>query len=79
MTLYEFLVENENDQYQLVWDSGQYISSCVQGDFRIHLYAIDTFFIEIYYDTKTNTIVDKKTFTHGLLMDKYCPEINSFL
>ena len=71
MTLYEFLILNEENQFQTVWDKGTHIDTVFQNNLRINLYAIDKFFVEIYYDPRSNKIVDKKAFKYGHSLDKY--------
>jgi len=71
MTLYEFNMLNDNDQYQTVWDNGAFIDSVTSEGFKMVLYAIDKFFVEVQYDSESNRIIGLKTFKHGHLMDKY--------
>jgi len=50
MTLYEFNLLNEEDQSQTVWDNGTYIDSVTSEGFKMVLYAIDKFYVEVQYD-----------------------------
>jgi len=40
---------NYNDQYQTVWDNGAFIDSVVPEGFKMVLYAIDKFYVEVKY------------------------------
>ena len=71
MTLYEFLMLEDDKQYQTVWDRGIFLDAITINNQKIVLYAIDKFFVEIYYDVVSNKIVDKKTFKYGDSLDKY--------
>jgi len=79
MTLYEFNILDENNKYQTTWDLGNHIDTAFTNEHSINLYAIDKFFVEVYYDAKSNKIVDIKSFIHGHSLDKYSGNINSFL
>lgn len=53
MTLYEFNILDENDKYQATWDLGTHIDTVVTKDLRINLYAINRFFVEVYYHNES--------------------------
>ncbi len=75
MTLYEFNLIDKEDQCHTVWNNGTFIDSVTSGDFKMVLYAIDKFFIEVQYDSERNRIIGMKSFKHGLLIDKYSGDI----
>jgi len=75
MTLYEFNLLNEEDQYQSVWDNGTFIDSVTSEGFKMALYAIDKFYVEVRYDSESNKIIGLKSFKHGHSMDKYTGDI----
>ena len=71
MTLYEFNLLEDNNKYQTTWDLGEHIDTLITKEYRINLYAIDKFFVEVYYNPKTNKIEDIQSFIHGHSLDKY--------
>jgi len=76
LTLYDFNILDEQDKYQTTWDLGTHIDTAFTDEFSINLYAIDKFFVEVYYDAKSNKIVDIQSFKHGHSMEKYSGSIN---
>ena len=77
MTLYEFNILDKNDKYQSTWDLGTYIDTALTKEFRINLYAINKFFVEVYYHPKTNKITNIQSFKHGHSLDKYAGDMPS--
>jgi hypothetical protein len=71
MKLYDYKTLSEDEQFNAVWNDGTYIDTFIHGNIKINLYAINNFFVEIYYDAVLNKIIDKKHFKHGELLDKY--------
>ena len=76
MKLYEFLILSEEEQYNTTWEIGVIVDQFIKEGIAINLYAINEFFVEVYYDRKNNKILYKKTFKHGELLDKYLNRIN---
>jgi hypothetical protein len=50
MTLYQFNALNEIEQAEAVWD-GVFVGDREDEEHRILLYQIDSFYVEVYYDT----------------------------
>lgn len=75
MKLYEFLGLSEVTQYNAVWSLGVHVDSFIKDNIAINLYVINNFYCEVYYDMKTNKILNKKTFKQGELLDKYLNSI----
>jgi hypothetical protein len=75
MKLYEFLGLSDEEQYNTTWAIGVMVDQFIKDNIAINLYAINEFFVEVYYDQKTNKILYKKTFKHGELLDKYLNRI----
>ena len=51
-----FLSLNERAQY--VWDNGRFITSKVGGIYRINLYWLRSYYVEVVYNSLSNQIVD---------------------
>ena len=75
MKLYEFSRLIEEEQYNTVWDIGTLVDQYFKESVVINLYAINEFFVEVYYDNDNNKILYKKHFKQGELLDKYLNKI----
>ena len=75
MKLYEFSRLIEEEQYNVVWDIGKLVDQYFTESVVINLYAINEFFVEVYYDRDNNKILYKKHFKQGELLDKYLNKI----
>lgn len=75
MKLYEFCRLIEVEQYNTVWNIGTLVDHYFNKVIVINLYAINEFFVEVYYDRDTNKILYKKQFKQGELLDKYLNKI----
>jgi len=71
MTLYEFNALTFEEKLTLVFDIGVFLDNYVSVKERINCYAIDKFFVEVYYDSKKNAIVDIQSFKCGDSLNKY--------
>lgn len=71
MTLYKFNLLERNDQLKTVYEIGTFIDNHVTTKERCNLYAIDLFFIELTYNSTTNSVTEIKSFKTGYLLDKY--------
>ena len=76
MNLYEFTRLSEEEQYNTTWEKGVLVDQFIKENGIINLYAINEFFVEVYYDQSTNKILYKKHFKQGELLDKYLNRIN---
>lgn len=71
LTLYEFLALPEQEQYQIVFNSGECIDIRIEGARKFLLFAVDMFFIEVEYDKEQNKIINKIPFVQGEILNKY--------
>lgn len=76
MNLYDFIRLSEEEQYNTTWDIGVLVDQFIKDGIAINLYAVNEFFVEIYYDQSKNKILYKKHFKQGELLDKYLNRIN---
>jgi len=49
--LYEFNSLHKDDHYKTIWDNGAFIDSVTLEGFKMSLYAIDKFYVEVRYDS----------------------------
>lgn len=71
ITLYEFKLLPEQEQYHITFPEGEFLDSRICGDQRFALYAVDKFFVEVEYDADENKIINRRPFKTGKLLDKY--------
>lgn len=75
MTLYDFIKMKESDQAEAVWQ-GVFIENRETKEYRILLYAIDEFYVEVFYDNITNEIKRFRPFTTLKLLEPYLDKID---
>ena len=72
MTLYEFRLLSEHEQYDQVFNvSGVYLDNYLTDSLRFNLYAIDLFFVQVEYCRVQNKIIGLKSFKAGDLLNRY--------
>ncbi len=71
MTLYEYKMLSEEEQWNTLWDKGEFLTNLKLINKSFSLYAIDKFFVEVELDPLTDKIIGKKVFKHGHCMEKY--------
>lgn len=71
MKLHEYKRLIEDEQYSVLWSRGILIDACLENNTKKLLYAIDNFYIELWYHTLTNKILWKLSFKQGKLLEKY--------
>jgi hypothetical protein len=49
MTAYEFRLQSESDQIDLLYKEGTYIGKRKEGKASIVLYQLDAFYVEVFY------------------------------
>lgn len=76
MTMYEFKLLPEPEQYELIYLQGTFLDiQLAPPHTRFTLYALFRFYVEVGYNLETKKIVGKKEFIYGDVMDKYVPEL----
>ena len=71
MTLYEFNLLDLNERMEVVNQKGAFIDNHITTKERCNLYAVGMFFVEVVYNSETNTITELRSFKTGYLVDKY--------
>jgi len=74
LTLYHFNELNENDKARATWE-GVFLAHREDGVYRILLYQIDSFYVEVYYDKEKNVLIKFKSFLTTRLLDPYLDQI----
>jgi hypothetical protein len=61
----------EVEQYDLVFNRGDFVTYFLRGDQRFALYSLFAFFVEVEYAVSRNEIVTIIAFEDGKLLDRY--------
>lgn len=67
---------SEEEQWQNLWEKGQFITNLKFINKKFSLYALHKFFVEVELDPTTDKILRKTHFKTGHAMDKYSGNIN---
>ena len=71
MKLYEYKKLNEEEQDHILWHDGVLIDGCMDGHVKKLLYAVDNFYVELWYHVLTNKVLWRLSFKKGKLLEKY--------
>ena len=71
MTLYEYKILSEDDQWDTVFSIGKFLDIFIEGNSKYVLYAIDKFFVEVEWNIENDNIIGKGEFKCGEILDKY--------
>ena len=71
MTLYEYKILSEDEQYDTVFSKGRFLDIIIEGNSKYVLYALDKFFVEVIWDNEKDEIIGKGQFVEGDSLDKY--------
>jgi hypothetical protein len=71
MTLYEFKLLPEQEQYRKLFNEGEFIIYRRGPNAKFALYALEKFFVEVEYKPNSNKIVKKVSFVSGKKLDLY--------
>lgn len=77
MILHQFKALKQQEQYQAVWDEGVYLTDRVVDKNRFVLYQIDSFYVELVYNTDENKIISNKSFLSTDLLKPYLDKIKN--
>lgn len=72
MTLYEFRLLPQDEQYDLIYLKAIFLDiQLAPPNTRFTLYALNMFFVEVQFNLETKKIVGNKAFFYGKIIDKY--------
>jgi hypothetical protein len=71
MTLYEYKMLSEDDQWDAVFSIGKFLDIFMKGNSKYVVYAINKFFVEVEWDIENDKIIGKGEFKCGKTLDKY--------
>jgi hypothetical protein len=61
MTLYDFVKLDDQERAEAVW-KGNFIAAREEGEYRVIIYKLETFFVEVYYHKPLNSIQKLRPF-----------------
>ena len=76
MTLYEFKFLDKNEQAQAVWELGEHVATRTTAKYKILLWIIEDFYVELVYDFTENKIEKIRTFRNPDLLSPYLDQID---
>lgn len=71
MKLYDYKKLNDEEQDRILWADGELIDGCIEGHVKKLLYAVDNFYVELWYHVLTNKVLWRLSFKQGKLLEKY--------
>ena len=76
MTLYEFNGLEKNDQHSAVWEYGTHIGERLEGQQKLILYQMFSFYVELYFSINDNKLTRLRSFSSVKCLDPYLPYID---
>lgn len=62
MTLYDFNALDEKSKSEAVFSTGTFVDDREEPPFKIQLYRLDHFYVEVYYDPLQNRVNQYRAF-----------------
>lgn len=75
MNIFEFVTLNNADKAKKTW-SGNFIALRYEHDFKILLYRIDGFWVEVFYDKDSLSIKEFRPFVSRKPLNEYLVNID---
>ena len=79
VTLKDFLTLSRAKQFDVIFTIGDYLETRPEDNSQVILYAVDRFFVELYYDSKINKIKKIRAFEKGKILNKYSENLTEIL
>ena len=76
MTLYEYNQLDEAEQHEALWEHSVMVGDRVEGEHKIILYQIFSFYVELYYLVETNALRRLRSFSSTEQLDAYISLFN---
>jgi len=71
MTIQEFEALNEISKGEVVVSMARYLESRLEPGYKVSLYALDLFFIEVFYSDVFNEIFQLRSFASSQMLEPY--------
>jgi hypothetical protein len=76
MTLFEFKLLAEDEQIEVIWESGHFVADRYEHDCSVLLYQVDSFYVEVFYVVWLNRFEILRSFTNTEQLSPYLDEID---
>lgn len=76
MTFYQFNDLDEAEQHEALWEHGVMVGDRVENEYRIMLYQVFSFYVELYYHIEYNVLRRLKSFSSTECLDSYLSQFN---
>ena len=76
MTFYQFKFLDKNEQAQAVWELGEHVAIRMTAKYKILLWVLNDFYIEMFYNYIDNDIEKIRTFRNPDLTLPYLDQID---
>ena len=76
ITFYEFNALSKNEKVEVLCECSVFLCERPHPAFRIVLYQINNFYVEVKYDTTNNSILEFQVFINTKLLDPYLEQID---
>lgn len=76
MTLYEYNELDEAEQHEALWEHGEMVGNRIEGEHKIILYQMFSFYIELYYHMKFNVLRRLRSFSSVECLDVYLQQFD---
>ena len=71
MTLYQYNDLDEMEQHEAIWEHGVHIGERIEGEYKIILYQIFSFYVELFYHMEFNVLRRLRSFSNTECLDAY--------
>ena len=75
MTMFDFLLLPENEQLDILYSEGVYLSKRIAETIPVVLYQIEDFYVEVFYKEYRRYIQRIRCFKSTSLLDPYLEQI----
>ena len=76
MTLYQFNALVETEKHEAIWEHGVMVADRIDAEYRVILYQIFSFYVELYYHTELNVLCRLRSFSSTNPLEAYINQIN---
>ena len=71
MTLYEFNALDEMEQAEAIWNEGSRIAERIDGEFKLILFQIDSFYVEVWHHIEHQVVKKYRSFSSTAQLKPY--------
>jgi hypothetical protein len=62
LTFYDFNAMNETEKGNAVFQEGTFVDNRSENGFKVQLYRLQSFYVEVFYDAQANKILYYRSF-----------------